>query len=75
MDVRVSDSMKYEINEMVPDTFLDFDYDFTTGQRAYLSFEIRKFKEDNGGELLVYSRSAGIPDDFSEEESSKKKRT
>ena len=54
------ETIEYELDSSGFSDYLRYGFHFTTGQNAFLSIELRKFKKDDGGILIVYSRVSGM---------------
>jgi hypothetical protein len=58
-----SDSIEtvvYSIDTNTANDYLRYEYNFTTGQNGFITFELRKFKKANGKYIVVYSRIGGM---------------
>jgi hypothetical protein len=58
------ETVKYEFEIDEANKYLKYDYYFTTGQRGFISFEVRKFKKTDGSSLILFSRYSGAPAAF-----------
>jgi len=58
--------VKYDIDTSKAEFYLRYEYSFTTGQRGFISFELRKFTKDNGQSFVVFSRYGGTPHAFAQ---------
>jgi hypothetical protein len=56
-----NETVKYSIDTAEVKNYLRCEYSFTTGQRAFVIIEIKKFKKTNGEFILVYSQYGGVP--------------
>jgi len=54
------ETIEYELDSSGFSDYLRYGFHFTTGQNAFLSIELRKFKKADGGILIVYSRIGGM---------------
>lgn len=57
------ETIKYKIDSLGFSYYLEYNYSFTTGQRGFLQFELRKFIRKDGSILIIYSRYGGVPVD------------
>ena len=62
------ETVKYTIDRTASPFYLHYVYDFTTGQRAFLSFELKKFTRKDGSILFIFSRYGGVPVDAQQQE-------
>lgn len=63
----VKDSLEiveYTIDTESDSNYIRYDYNFTTGQTAFIVFELRKFKTGDGKVFIVFSRYGGLPTAF-----------
>jgi len=56
-----TDTEQYTLDTTTVEDYLRYEYAFTTGQRAFFVFELRKFTKKNGKSFLVYSKYGGLP--------------
>lgn len=56
---------KYALDTSVTD-YLRCEYYFTTGQSAFISYELRKFTRNDGRQFLVYSKYGGLQKAYSQ---------
>ena len=56
-----NETVKYSIDTTDVKNYLRCEYSFTTGQRAFVIIEIKKFKRANGKFILMYSQYGGVP--------------
>lgn len=54
------ETIQYTIENSSPN-YLNYVFSFTTGQRAFSSFELRRFKTTNGLDMIVFSKYSGLP--------------
>ena len=54
------ETIEYELDSSGFSDYLRYGFHFTTGQNAFLSIELRKFRRNNGRILIVYSRVGGM---------------
>ena len=62
------ETLKYTISSMGSPFYLQYEYSFTTGQRGFLAFELKKFTRKDGSILIVFSRYGGVPVDAHQQE-------
>jgi len=55
-----TETVKYEIDTSNAKNYLRYEYSFTTGQKGFISFELRKFTKVDGQSFLVLSRYGGL---------------
>ena len=55
------ETVKYTIDAAPSPFYLRYVYSFTTGQRVFLAFELKKFTRKDGSILIVFSRYGGVP--------------
>ena len=54
------ETVKYTVEE-VSNNYLQYEYSFTTGQRAFNEYELKVFKQKNGQAMILYSNYGGLP--------------
>ena len=54
------ETIEYELDSSGFSDYLRYGFHFTTGQNAFLSIELRKFRRNDGRILIVYSRVGGM---------------
>ncbi len=54
------ETIEYDLDSSGFSDYLRYGFHYTTGQNAFLSIELRKFKRNNGSILIVYSRVGGM---------------
>jgi len=62
------ETVKYTIDTTRSPFYLHYVYDFTTGQRGFLSFELKKITRKDGTILIIFSRYGGVPVDAHQQE-------
>jgi len=62
------ETVKYTISTSGSPSYLQYEYSFTTGQRGFLAFELKKFTRKDGSILFVFSRYGGVPVDAHQQE-------
>ena len=53
------ETIKYDIDSFGYSNYLHYVFSFTTGQNAFVGFELRKFKRNDSSIFIVYSRVGG----------------
>jgi hypothetical protein len=62
------ETVKYIIDVTPSPFYLRYEYSFTTGQRGFLAFELKKFIKKDGSIIIVFSRYGGVPVDAHQQE-------
>lgn len=62
------ESVKYTIDAAPSPFYLRYVYSFTTGQRGFLAFELKKLTRNDGSIIVVFSRYGGVPVDAHQKE-------
>jgi hypothetical protein len=62
------ETIQYTIDTTESKNYLRYEYGFTTGQRGFVVFELRKLLRKNGEPLLIFSRYGGAPAAYDQHE-------
>ena len=62
------ETAKYEIEIDEAQEYLRYDYYFTTGQKGFNTYEVRKFKKKDGSLIIVFSNYGGMTKAFDQTE-------
>jgi len=62
------ETVKYTIGTSGSPFYLHYEYNFTTGQRGFISFELKKFIRQDGSVVIIFSRYGGVPVDAHQQE-------
>lgn len=54
------EATKYTIDTTEFPDYLSYEFGFTTGQRGFIDFELRKFEQSDGNVIVVFSRCGGL---------------
>jgi len=63
-----SETIEYELDSSGFSDYIYFVWSFTTGQRGFIQHELRKFKKNDGGTLIIYSKYGGTPVGYDQRE-------
>jgi len=62
------ETVKYSIDAAPSPFYFRYVYSFTTGQRGFLAFELKKLTRNDGSIIIVFSRYGGVPVDAHQKE-------
>ncbi len=62
------ETVEYAMDTTSSINCLFYEFYFTTGQRAFITFELRKFKKNNGKEILVFTRCGGLAASYEQQD-------
>lgn len=63
-----SETVKYELEIDEAKQYLRYHYYFTTGQKGFNTYEVRKFKKKDGSSLIIFSTYGGLTKAFDQTE-------
>ena len=55
-----TETVKYIIDTSKATNYLRYEYSFTTGQKGFISFELKKYTKVDGQSFLIFSRYGGL---------------
>lgn len=62
------ETVKYNIDIDEANQYLRYEFTYTTGQRAFIAYEVRKFKKTDGSSLILFSSYGGLMRAFDQSE-------
>jgi hypothetical protein len=62
------ETTKYTLEIDEANQYLRYEFYFTTGQKGFNDYEVRKFRKSNGSVLIVFSASGGVTRSFDQTE-------
>ena len=60
------ETTRYEISSINANDYLNYYFNFITGQRAFIDFELRKYYATPESGIIVFSEYGGLPSNYSQ---------